>query len=554
MTITEATTVDDLLARGVRLDDESARDALRLVERLHSETLATLARYPDLSAAGLPALLRDLEALMRLYRGQLTRSINGHQQQAFDLGDDLLDAMLTQAGMRAGIVGISPTVLEIATAHASDQITRITEDARARVSGEVRLAALGGRSYGDLLRAIGRDLDDPGPFGTLAARAEAIARTEVGRVQSLSFRARGNQVAGQIPGLMKRWVHAGPMRAPSKRRGAYQPRPEHVALHGVTIPWDEEFSVGGENAFGPLDPKLSARQSVNCFPSSTVIWAAGVEGAYRRWYEGDLVEITTAAGNELAGTPNHPVLTDRGWVALGTLVEGDRVARYRFAEGVGGCNPDIQDMPATIGECFDALAVKGRTSRIHGGVVDFHGDGREGDVDVVSRESVLQMHFDPTTLQQASQPRLAVTNLLQGSLLDDGFVVQFDFAGRLAPTRGIRWTGNGASFFDRHPGIAQLDRFTIAAESYPGPLKPPLNRAARNTERLSDAVQGSARFVETDEVVHVKRHSFSGHVYNLQTPDGWYVANGVIVHNCTCQLRLDFSQVDDPAIRWDGEE
>jgi hypothetical protein len=29
---------------------------------------------------------------------------------------------------------------------------------------------------------------------------------------------------------------------------------------------------------------------------------------------------------------------------------------------------------------------------------------------------------------------------------------------------------------------------------------------------------------------------FEGHVYNLETKDGFYLANGLISHNCRCQL------------------
>lgn len=46
-----------------------------------------------------------------------------------------------------------------------------------------------------------------------------------------------------------------------------------------------------------------------------------------------------------------------------------------------------------------------------------------------------------------------------------------------------------------------------------------------------------ARFageVVADRVVHVSRRAWSGHVYNLQTATGWYVANGIVTHNCRC--------------------
>lgn len=39
--------------------------------------------------------------------------------------------------------------------------------------------------------------------------------------------------------------------------------------------------------------------------------------------------------------------------------------------------------------------------------------------------------------------------------------------------------------------------------------------------------------VERDRLVEVHRDDFSGHVYDISTPTHWYVANGIITHNCT---------------------
>lgn len=42
--------------------------------------------------------------------------------------------------------------------------------------------------------------------------------------------------------------------------------------------------------------------------------------------------------------------------------------------------------------------------------------------------------------------------------------------------------------------------------------------------------------IRADRIVKVSRRWFRGHVYNLQTATGWYIANGIIAHNC---LALD---------------
>jgi hypothetical protein len=93
----------------------------------------------------------------------------------------------------------------------------------------------------------------------VAARAEAIARTEslknVHAGVSAAFDqaiARGDVDADQ---LEKTWNHAG--------RGRYS-RPDHVAVDGMKVGYDETFTVGGISMRYPGDPSAPVEQVVNC--------------------------------------------------------------------------------------------------------------------------------------------------------------------------------------------------------------------------------------------------------------------------------------------------
>ena len=45
-------------------------------------------------------------------------------------------------------------------------------------------------------------------------------------------------------------------------------------------------------------------------------------------------------------------------------------------------------------------------------------------------------------------------------------------------------------------------------------------------------LQPESKFVGVDNILSIHRKSYSGYVYNLETDDGYYVANGIITHNC----------------------
>lgn len=40
------------------------------------------------------------------------------------------------------------------------------------------------------------------------------------------------------------------------------------------------------------------------------------------------------------------------------------------------------------------------------------------------------------------------------------------------------------------------------------------------------------------EVVKIERYAFYGHVFNLDTGHGWYIANTIITRNCRCTMLL----------------
>jgi hypothetical protein len=158
------------------------------------------------------------------------------------------------------------------------------------------------------------------------------------------------------------------------------------------------MKVSGALLRFPGDTGLGAplREVINCFPAGTLVSGA-VSGAMRHWYDGEIVEITTALGHKLAGTPNHPVLTTKGWVALGALNEGDDVISRSVARHDNAMSVDakhVDHVEPGIEQVFDALNSLGVPVRVPRLAVDLHGYVPAADVDVVAAEGLLHVGRD----------------------------------------------------------------------------------------------------------------------------------------------------------------
>jgi hypothetical protein len=188
----------------------------------------------------------------------------------------------------------------------------------------------------------------------------------------------GNAIAGT---WHSHWRQAG-----YDYREDHKERDDHVyAIRGNWAIKDGLMKVGPA---GYSDEITQAAEEPFCFPGDSVIpYADGVEKAYRRWFTGELTEIVVSSGKTLSGTPNHPVLTVNGWVAIGNLKKGDYVIEIAD-DGVGGTvvNSKADDDHAipTISEIFCSVRESGNVSKTPGAAHQFNGDGSDGDVDNVS--------------------------------------------------------------------------------------------------------------------------------------------------------------------------
>lgn len=262
-----------------------------------------------------------------------------------------------------------------------------------------------------------------------------------------------------------------------------------------------------------------------CIPGGTIVRPVGrVLAAYRAWYSGPLVVVRTARASRLTVTPNHPVLTDRGWVAAHLVKEGDKVVTCAGEVDGRAAVPssDFDNIHAAAEQVFDLLGPADAGEAVVATPSDFHGDGlrMKGEVHVVDADRKLTGVRDPEFVQDAGQGVLQVAVGGAGRLHAGGDA--------LAVLSGLATTSDGS--------VGGLDGGCVV----PGPshFDTPLVQAIEDGAVADASLVGDLRRrlpaeVLLDEVVEVGYlDSWSGHVYDLASEGAAYFADGILVHNC----------------------
>ena len=219
-------------------------------------------------------------------------------------------------------------------------------------------------------------------------KARRIARTESHGAVSAGQLAAAKE-REQLTGIRmwKRWLSVA---------GDNRTRASHRVADGQTVPLDQPFRVGGFLLDHPADAiSVAPHEVINCFVADTEVVAPGAQASIRTPYEGALVTLTMQSGGVLSASPNHPVLTERGWVRIGDLNKGDKLFKtaIRDSERIRS-DPNEQSVPTTLGELHSSASDSGEIQRVASSVVNFYGDRPSGEVDVVSIDRELRNRLD----------------------------------------------------------------------------------------------------------------------------------------------------------------
>lgn len=335
----------------------------------------------------------------------------------------------------------------------------------------------------------------------------------------------------------------------------------------------------------------------NCFPAGVRVDGPPIEKSYERWYDGDMVHIRTALGYDLSVTPNHPVLTPEGWVAAGRLNSGSDIISSGLSQWKFSLHePDNNDVPPLIEQVAVSVGRSSfvRSVSMPTAAEYFHGDGVSSDVHVIRTNGELRGDVDPSISHPALHQHFRRRDMELKFLASEGAsTLGFERLGRTSPSV-IRSGSNSLALIGSQVSEPNFTRFGLRAERDPAInqssfdccsrypevfsnrlLSPAMlvqsayfflrkikhelttiigddrvceyGRSAdfadvdfsseplrRDIECLASSGNGQSVDISFDRVVEVSVNPFRGHVYNLQTSEGWYIANGIIVHNCLC--------------------
>lgn len=421
-----------------------------------------------------------------------------------------------------------------------------------QITSAITQGILQGESIPELAKRVGKKLQSSNEKSMVrCARTAMTGAQNSGRIQAMhNAQDMGIQV-------QKVWIATLDDRT----------RDSHRDLDGQTIGVDEPFhSLYGEIMY-PADPNAAPADTWNCFVGNTKVASdSGIIRSYKHDYSGELITVKTASGVKFTCTPNHPILTDRGWVGAKFLNNGDRLAETRCIKSdFVGVDPDIDHTLScfdTIHKFFEKVGIK-RTCSLG---VNFHGDIPTTDVEIVSKERLLWNYRNSCEFQGKNKLGFKFTTSFvfsKGHFMSGFRRVHVSF---LSLVSRMRQT---LSFFltrISHSGIHGLRTVSNMDSRI---FESKRNSVSGNVQFISKSLAGLSSRVFFDNIVDIKTSSVSHvPVYNLQTQNGYYFVssdssiksdsekiNGifVIAHNCRCSLGYNYpkysNQYDTRAAR-----
>lgn len=414
-------------------------------------------------------------------------------------------------------------------------------------------------------------------FGVRQRHTKMIARD-----QSAKITGELNKLRQQDAGYKYfKWVTSHDQRVRDRHREIA----DKVTAYGVGVYRWDNLPLSDKGV--PIQPG----SDYQCFPgTSPVNVFYGAKKAFRHWYSGELTTLVTESGKRIVCTPNHPVLTDKGFVAADSLNVGDQLVHvvgqpidspYGNADGANITFSKLFETCELLGILSESVSRFG--SEFHGdiaqneeiSVVSFdwelphigdvssvksffelffaHTDMVIGGVDVPTTSDMFEvvrgLTFAPDSIVRSAcqllsfvscgfthpdEHRLASVGLLYSRLIQDSS----DYNSGSVEFFGDCFDTNTSveqrfDLFKRY--ILAIGRSLFGA----GNLETPgADRFAQIVTVAPEVTSGSGECItlthEFERIVDKSISVFSGHVYNLEMGEGLFVSHSFAVSNCRC--------------------
>ncbi len=464
------------------------------------------------------------------------------RQEFMDAGNPQIRGALVVGGQSAlDTLGIAATFVTDAAVETfimshvftfAEEIGKTSADA---LTAQFVEALKGGESVTDMMDRIQTVMKN-----ATGARARLIAQTEmIGAINKGMME--GDRQSGVV------WGHQWIGQMDERIRETH----EEMTVSEEAVPMGARFSNGCEY---PGDQEHGdASEVCNCLPGYVYVNLPNkIEKIMKREYHGKLITITTSIGNILTATPNHPVFTPDGWVPLKLIEQGSDIFCGSFGKKIPFVNPNINKNPARIDKVFDAISSKWLTGRTAGTDMDFHGDGEASNIDIIFPDSLLE------NTRHAKIGKPIKHNFFTGIAVATitGFLIKFSplfqiIKRSLFPAHRIMgFSRKTLSFFWRSIGHTNIHSLTTIPGSDSVSEKSVPNNISADFQGIRQRLLRFSGEITTEKIIDVKTCISDrgiSHVYNLQTKNGWYIANnitsdngnvkGFIVHNCRCTIK-----------------
>ena len=334
-----------------------------------------------------------------------------------------------------------------------------------------------------------------------------------------------------------------------------------------------------------------------CVLGDTLVNTADATLGYRSQYSGPIIVIKCLSGKKLAVTPNHAILTPRGFTPAKLIKQGDNLVGTRRAEVFPrssrcGSQADLNQAPSPIEKiCSSLNSGVNAASKIVPRSVHFHGDGQfiDGDIDVIGTNSLLRSKLHEPLRKPKCQDKISSARKLKRDFECLSSPLLRVLAGGLAPLGDMCLRNERLNFMSRHARIsksyglpqrsrlmtifpehgfkgspayacsgedglhrfpfdisrnqladvsyflpaAQVECLAPTANNYPSLSESPTDGLSRNSDLFGELHNRNPGLIFQDRVIDVETKELSTHVYDLSTQCGYYVSNGIVTHNCT---------------------